>query len=136
MREPASRQITSASLELCANLLAQMSGFRKCTEFHLISTSSPQGLLQNQSLQIILVCIAVLRSPHNNIACIHMCDEYKISNAPNVCHKLLSISFPHEQVCSQTIKYQVYQYVPNRDISEQCVSKLWTILQLIQFLHL
>ena len=136
MRKPASRKITSASVELCANLLVQMLGFRKCTEFHLTLTSSPQGLLQNQSLEIILVCIVVLCSPHNNIACIHMCDEYKISNAPNVCHKLSSISLPHERVCSQTIKYQVHQYVANTDISEQFLSKLWTILQLIQFLLL
>ena len=136
MRDPASRQIAPASVDLCANLYAPMLGFRKCTEFYLMSTSSPQGLLQNQSVEIILVCIVVLCSPHNNIACIHMCDEYKISNAPNVCHKLLSISFPHEQVCSQTMKYQVYQYVPNVDMSEQFVSKLWRILQLIQFLLL
>ena len=26
--------------------------------------------------------------PHNNIACIHMCDECTRSNAPSVCHKL------------------------------------------------
>ena len=34
------------------------------------------------------------------------------------------------------MKYQVYQYVPNTDISEQFVSKLWTILQLTHFLLL
>ena len=37
-------------------------------------TSSPQGLLQNQSLETILICNVVLCFPHNNIACIHMCD--------------------------------------------------------------
>ena len=36
---------------------------------------SLQGLLQNQSLETILVCIVVLIFPHDIIACIHMCDE-------------------------------------------------------------
>ena len=119
-----------------SNLLAHMFGFRKCTKFLLMLTSSLRGLLQNQSLETILVCIVVLCFPHNNIACIHMCDECQRSNAPNVCHMLLSISLPHEQVCSQTIKYQVYRYVPNTDVSEQFVSKLWTIHQLIQLVLL
>ena len=95
-----------------------------------------EGLLQNQRLETILICIVVLCFPHSNIACIHMCDECKRSNAPNVCDKLLSISLPHEQVCSQTTKYQVYHYVPSIDMSEQIVSKMWTILQLIHFLLL
>ena len=42
----------------------------------------------------------------------------------------------HEQVCSRTIKYQVYQYETSMDISEQSVSKLQTVLQQIQFLLL
>ena len=52
---------------------------------------------------------------------------------PNVFHKLLSISLPPEQVCSQTTECQVYQYVPNIDFSEQFVSKQQIILQLIHF---
>ena len=52
-------------------------------------------------------------------------------NVLSVCHKLLSISLPHEQIGSQTIKYQASQYVPNIDVSEQFVSKQLIILQLI-----
>ena len=61
-----------------------------------------------------------------------MCDERKSSNAPNVCHMLVTNSLPHEQVCSQNIKYQVQQYVPFishfRTICEQTVENsfpLW-----------
>ena len=36
----------------------------------------------------------------------------------------------HEQVCSQTMKCQVFQNEPNTDISEPFVNKLWTILLL------
>ena len=67
-------------------------------------TSSLQGLLPNQSLETIFICNVELCFPHKNIACIHMCDECTRSNALNVCHVLLSISLPHEQVCSQTFK--------------------------------
>ena len=74
-----------------SNLLAPMFGFRKCTEFLLMLTSRPRGHLQNQNLETILICFVVLCFPHNNIACIHMCDDCKRSNAPNVCHTLLSI---------------------------------------------
>ena len=132
----ASKEINSASCENCvkqhfvsytSNLLTEMFGFRKCTEFHLMLTSS----LPNQILETILICIVVLCFPLNNIARVCECTR---SNASNVCHKLLSISSPHEQGCSQTIKYQVYQYVPTIDISEQFVSRLWTILPLTQFL--
>ena len=81
-------------------------------------------------LETILVCNVVLCFSHNNIACIYINVECKRPNAPNVCHKLLSISLPHEQVCSQIIEYQAYQYVSNIDILQQFVSKPLTILQL------
>ena len=124
------------SVSCTSNLLVRTCDFRKCKEFHLMLTSSLQGLLRNESLETILICNVVLCFPHNNIACIHMCDECKRSNALNVCHMLLSISLPHEQVCSRTFKHQVYQYVSNIDISEPFVNKLLTILQLIPFLLL
>ena len=113
----------------------KMFDFRKCTEFILMSTSSLQGLLQNQNLELILICIVVLCFPHDQY-CLYslVCHECTRSNAPRVCHMLLSFTLPHEQVCSRTIKYQVYRYMPNMNISQQFVSKLWTILQLIQFL--
>ena len=36
-----------------------------------------KGLLQNQSLETIQVCIVVLCFPHDNTGCFHMCDECK-----------------------------------------------------------
>ena len=47
---------------------------------------------------------------------------------------LWSILWSIVQVCLQTTKYQVYQYEPNTNISEQFESKLWTILILTQCL--
>ena len=78
------------SVSFTSNFLVRTCDFRKYTEF---LTSSLQGLLQNQSLETILICSVVLCFPENNIACIHMCDECKRSNVPNVCHMLLSIYF-------------------------------------------
>ena len=63
-----------------------------------------------------LCCVSHITIMH----CNHTCDECKRSNAPNV--------------GSQTISHQVYQYVPKKDISRQCVSIHWTILPLIHFL--
>ena len=48
-------------------------------------------LQQKQSPETILICIVVLCFPQNNIADIHLCDECKRSNAPSVCHKILSM---------------------------------------------
>ena len=127
--EPVSKEMISDSVELC--------DFRKWKRVHLMLISNLQGLRQNQNLETILTYIVVLCFPHNTTVWIlHMCAECKRSNALNVCHKLQSIALLHEQVCSRTIKYQVCQYEPNIDISEQFVSKLWTILQLIPFLLL
>ena len=41
--------------------------------------------------------------PHDNIVCSHMYDGCKRSNEIIVCHSLLSISSPQEQVYSKTI---------------------------------
>ena len=73
MRKPASREIRSASVELCE------------TDVFFLHI---QGLPQNQNLEPILICIVVRCFPHSNIVWIHMCDECKRSNALNVCHKL------------------------------------------------
>ena len=56
-----------------------------------MSIFSLQELLQNQNLETVLICIVVLGFPHNNIAGSHLYDECMRSNAPNVCHGLLSI---------------------------------------------
>ena len=71
-----------------SNLLAQKCDFRKCTEFLLILILSLRDLLQNQSLETIQACIAVLCFPQNNVACIHLYDGCERSNAPSVCHML------------------------------------------------
>ena len=62
------------------------------------------NLLQNQSLDSILICNVVLSFRYDNIVCIHLCDECKRSHVPNVRHKILSILWSQEQVCSLTIK--------------------------------
>ena len=74
-----------------SNSLAQTCDSRKCTELLLILILSLRDLLQNQSLEIIQVCIVVLCFPHNSIVGTHLCDECTRSNAPSVSHKLSSI---------------------------------------------
>ena len=76
MRKPASREITSAFVELCETevcfLHIQLIGtcdFRKCTGFLVMLTRNLQSLLQNQRLEMHLICIVVLCFPHDNIAC-------------------------------------------------------------------
>ena len=141
MRRPASSEMTSASVELCETeicfLHIQLVGpnvrLPKMHRIHLLLISSLQGLLQNQRLETIRVCTVVLCFPQSNIACVHMCDECKRSNAPNVCHMLLSILWPHEQVCSQTTRYRVYQFETNSSILELFVSIRLTTLQQILF---
>ena len=71
--------------------------------------------------------------PHINIAGIHLYAECKRSNTLIVCHKILSTLWPHEQVCSQTTNLQVSQCEATKDISEQFVSKLQTILLTTHF---
>ena len=84
--------------------------------------SSLQGLLQNQNPETILICIVVLYFPHDNIVWIHMCDECTRSNVPSVRHKVLSILWPHEQVCSQTTNIRS----PNTSQIQTFQKKLWT----------
>ena len=91
---------------------------------------------QNQNLEIIPIYIVVLRFPHDNIVWIHLCDECERSNVQNVCHTLSSTSWWHEQVCSLTIKYQVYQFELTTGISEQFERILLIILQQRLFLLL
>ena len=95
-----------------------------------------QDLPQNQSLETVPVCILLQCYPHNNIVCILMYDECKKSIDSGVCHKLWSISSSIVQVCSLTIEYQVFQYVPSTSISEPFESILLTILPQISILPL
>ena len=136
MRKPASREINSASVELCETevcfLHIQLMGTNvpKCTEFQLMLTLSIQSLLQNQSLEIIQICIVVLCFLHDNGACIHMCDECRKSTVQT----FITCFGPFRDRTSKFVKYRVYQYELSIDISDQSVSKLLTILQLIQFI--
>ena len=57
-----------------------------------------------------------------------MYDECKRSNEIIVCHTLWSILWLIVQVCSLTMEYQVFQYVPSISIFEQFEGKLLTIL--------
>ena len=77
--------------------------------------------------------LAVLPT-HDNIVCIHMCDECKKANGPSICHKLRSIWWLLVQVCSLTIEYRVFQYVPSMSILGRSESILLTILPRISML--
>ena len=50
-----------------------------------------QDLQRNQSLETVPVCIVLQYYPHDNIVCIHMCDECMKSIDSGVCHMLWSI---------------------------------------------
>ena len=58
-----------------SNLLEQMYDFQICTMFLQKWILSPQDLLQNRCLEAVPVCIVLQYYPHDNIVCIHMCDE-------------------------------------------------------------
>ena len=92
------------------------------------------GLLQRQNPETIIICIFVQCFPHGNTVCIHMYDEFKRSEEIIVCHMPWYILGSIVQVCSLTIKYQVFQYERNTSISEQFVSILLTILQQVLLL--
>ena len=130
---PASKEMISDSVELCETevcfLHIQFIGTnvwlpKKHTMFLKKWILNPQDLPQNQSLETILVCIVLQCYPHNNIVCIHSCDENMKSIDSDVCHKLWSILRWIVQVYSLTIEYQVFQFLPKRNISEQFES-MW-----------
>ena len=62
---------------------------------------------------------------HDNIVGSHLCDECMNSNEMIVCHRILSILSPLEQVCSMTKECQVNQFVPDTSISGQFASILF-----------
>ena len=45
-------------------------------------------LPQNQNPETVPICIAWQYFPHDNIVCIHSCDEYMKSIDSDVCHML------------------------------------------------
>ena len=132
MRKLASREKISASVELCETevCLGHLPTYWYECMTSKICTMSFWSLFWAFKFS----CkIRVLKQSKSAMSCcvsswqfvwIHMCDECKRSNAPSVCHKIVSILLWHAQACLQTTRYQVSQYEPNTDISKQFVSKL------------
>ena len=113
-----------------------MYDFQKCTMFLQKWMWSPQDLPQNRSLETVPVYIVLQYYPQSNTVCIHMCDEFKRSNEIIVCHRLWSRWWLIVQVCSLTIEYRVFQFVPSINILEQFESILVTTLLQISSLPL
>ena len=61
-----------------------MCGSQICTTFLLKLILILQDLLQSQNLEIIPIDIVVLYHAHDNVVCIHLCNDCKRSNAPDV----------------------------------------------------
>ena len=104
-----------------------MYDFPKCTMFLQKWILNLQDLPQSQNFETVPVYIVWQYYPHDNIVCIHMCDEYIKSIDSGVCHKPWSILWPIVQAYSLTIEDQVFQFVPSINILEQSGSKLLTI---------
>ena len=118
------------------NLLEQTYDFPKCTMFLQEWILNPQDLLQSRSLETVPICTVCQCFPHDNIVCLHLCDEYLKSIDSGVCHRLWSILWWILQVCSLTIEYRVVHYVPSTSISEQFESILLTTIPRILILLL
>ena len=141
---PASKEMISDSVELCETevcfLHIQLTGTKaRLPKTHNVpldvdfeSSRSPakSESWNNPSLHFLQ------HYPHGNIVCLHMCDEYMKSIDSSVCHKLWFISWLIVQICSRTIEYQDFQFVPNINILEQFENILVTILLQISLLLL
>ena len=90
-----------------SNFLEQMYGFRKHIMFLQKWILNLQDLPQSHSPKTVPICIAQQYFPHDNIVCIHSCDEYMKSIDSGVCHKLWSILLWIVRAYFLTIKYQV-----------------------------
>ena len=102
-----------------SSLLERTCDFPNHTMFLQKWILNPQDLLQNRSLETVSISIVLHCFPHDNVVCIHLCDEYMKSTDITVCHMLRSIWWLIVQVDSLTIEYWVFQYVPGFSISEQ-----------------
>ena len=110
---PASKEMISASVELWETaglFLAHPTYWNQCMTskntqestwcwFCLFQISCKIRVLK-QSQSALFGNVSLM----TKLFCSHMYDECTRSNALNVCHMLLSILWPHEQVCSRTIK--------------------------------
>ena len=144
MRNPASKEIISDAVELWDSdvcfLHIQLMGTNVWLpkthnvrpEVDFESSRSPTKSESWNSPN--LHCLAVF--PHDNIVCIHLRDEYMKSIDSGVCHRLWSILLWIVRAYLPTIEYQVVQFLPSINISEQFESMYLTILQQILFLLL
>ena len=122
--KPATNEIVSDSVELWG---------RRYIRFLPKSIFlSPQSRQQNLGLGTNPIDTAEPCFPHDNIVGSHYCDECMKSNKLNVGHKLLSIWWLIEQVCSLNMECRVYQFAPSTSMSRKFLSTLLTTLQLIQ----
>ena len=124
------------SVSYTSNLLEQMCGYRRYIMFLQKWILNLQDLPQSQNLETVPICIVFQCYPHDNIVCIHLCDEYMKSIDSGVCHRPWSILWWIVRAYLLTIEYQVVQFLPSISISEQFESMYLTILQQILFLLL
>ena len=117
-----------------SNWLEQMYDFQENTTFLQKWISNPQDLLRNRSLETVPARIVLRHYTHDNIICIHMCEEYMKSIDSGVCHRPWSILWWIVRAYLLTIEYRVFQYVPCISISGQFESMYLTILQQISSL--
>ena len=131
IRSPASNEMISDSVELWATDVCFLHIQQMGTSVRLpkILTprliSNPQSRQQSLSLGINPVDNAEPCCPHDNIVGSHLCDECMKSILPNVCRKTDSILWLLLQVCWQTIKSLVFQFLPSTSMSRQFVSILF-----------
>ena len=141
MGKPASKEIISASVELCETdvsfLHIQLVGTNVWLpkihnvppEVDIESSRSPAKSESRNSPN--LHCCAAF--PHDNTFYIHSWNECKRSNVRVVCHKHWSILWSHVQVCWLIIEYVVYRCEPNRDIPEILWAHFWLFSHGFQF---
>ena len=117
IRKPASNEIISDSVQLYDTdvcfLHVQLMGtyvrLPKIREIHPdVNFESSTSPAKSESL-IDAIDNVELYYSYNNIVGIHLCDECKRSNELSVCHKLLSIPWLLEQVCSLITVCQISQ---------------------------
>ena len=145
MRKLASREVIAASVELCET---EVCFFAHPTSWHKRVTSenaqdpswcwfwvfkvSCKIRALKQSKSALLCCVSHITTLPAFTCMMNVRDQTRQAFV----RRFLSTLWPHKQDCSQTTKYQVSQYEPNTDITEQFVSKLLTLLQQIPLLLL
>ena len=132
MRKPASRDRSSASVELCETEVCSLHIQLIGTHVWLSKIHKSPPVVDFWVFQVFCK-IRILKEYCSALLCCvtHLTILPKFTCVMNVDVKtrqtfvtcFLTISCPHEQVCSRTTKYRAYQYEPDTDISQQFVSK-------------